>query len=274
MPDLHRQGARVHFDVTGEGPPVLLLHGFTLQGDALSVLTAALAPRYACVTMDLLGHGGSSGPEDPERYRLEELALDAVAVMDRLGHERFALFGYSLGGRVAMRLALRHRPRIAALILESASPGIEDPREREARQRADDALAEEILRQGVGWFAGHWENIPLFATQRTLSAETRARVREGRLRQSAGGLALSLRGAGAGRDPDVWQRIGDLPGPLLLLAGAEDPKYAAIAARMAAIHPDARLRILEGAGHTAHLERPDAVREAVRGFLDASPLAH
>lgn len=270
MPEIRRQGARIFFEVSGSGPTVLLLHGFTGSGSALSDLVEALSPGFTCVAMDLLGHGGSDSPRDPERYRLQELAQDALAVADSLGPGQFGLFGYSLGGRVAMRLALLHPGRIARIAIESASPGIEDAKERAARRRADEWLADEIEKRGTVWFTDHWQSIPLFRSQERLPQPVREAQRRRRLRQSPEGLAMSLRGAGTGRDPDVWGRVADLPRPLLLLAGGEDEKYTAIARRMSDLHPAAELHIVPGVGHTVHLEEPRATSEILRAFFEDS----
>lgn len=267
MGDLRRAGARIHYTVTGKGPPLLLLHGFTGSSAALGDLVRRLRADCTCIAPDLLGHGGSDSPDDPARYRLSALAEDALAVMDALGIGRFALFGYSLGGRVAMRLALGAQGRALALALESASPGIEDEAERKERRLQDDALADEIERRGIEWFADFWSSLPLFSTQAQLPDALRGRVRAGRLAQFPRGLAMSLRGAGAGCDADVWRDIPRLPARLLLLAGAEDAKYGAIARRIAGLHPSAQLEIVPGAGHAVHLERPEAVARSLRAFL-------
>lgn len=259
-------GLRLNVECGGEGPPLLLLHGFT--GSTIS--WAPLAPAldgFATVAVDLPGHGRSSTPADPARYALPRLADDLVRVLDALHVERTAVFGYSMGGRAALQFALAHQDRVAALVLESASPGIADDAERAARVASDLALADEIERGGVASFVDHWERLPLWASQASLRASVRGRLRAQRLTNVASGLANSLRGAGAGVELPVLDRLGQQRAPALLVAGEQDTRYVAHAEAMAAAMPDARVVIVPGVGHAVHLERPDVLVDVVRHFL-------
>src|SRR5690349_2633583 len=155
----------LHAITSGDGPPVVLLHGFTGSTATWTSLRAALEPHFTVHAVDLPGHGRSSAPADPERYRLERFAADLATVLDTLGIERTALLGYSLGARAALRFALAFPGRTSALILESVSPGIADPAERAARRTADAALADTIERDGVVAFVDRWERLPLWSSQ-------------------------------------------------------------------------------------------------------------
>lgn len=266
MSDVTVNGVRLHVEVTGEGPAVLLLHGFTGSAETWAPHRAAWE-GFTAVAVDLLGHGRSDCPADPARYRVERCVEDLLAVLDRLGFGRAAVLGYSMGGRVALRLALRAPERVWALVLESASPGIEDPEERAARVRSDDALAADIERDGIEAFVARWEALPLWASQARLPAEVRERLRAQRLRNSPVGLANSLRGMGAGQEEPVLDRLDRLTLPVLLLAGALDGKYCGLAREMARRLPCARLAVVPEAGHAVHLEQPAAFQAAVRAFL-------
>jgi 2-succinyl-6-hydroxy-2,4-cyclohexadiene-1-carboxylate synthase len=173
-----------------------------------------------------------------------------------------------MGGRVALQLAAAAPGRVSSLILESASPGIADPAERAARVAGDAALAAQIEAGGLAWFADHWAGIPLFASQASLPAEARAALRERRMRGSARGLAGSLRGMGAGSQPSLWEALPGLTMPGLLISGALDAKYVAIGAQAARLMPNAAPVIIPDAGHTVHLERPEAFEKVVVGFLE------
>lgn len=257
-------------EVTGDGHPLLLLHGFTGAAASWSPHIPRLAGVRRVIAPDLLGHGATGAPGDPHRYRMERAVADLLALLDALDAPRADVLGYSMGGRVALSLAAAAPRRVTRLILESATPGLVDPEERAARVAADEALAATIEREGVAAFVARWESLPLFAGHAGLPAETRERLRAGRLANRPGGLAGSLRGMGTGRMPALWEQLGELGMPTLLVAGALDEKFSAIARRMAALVPRARLAIVPDAGHTVHLERPDAFTEAVLGFLGAA----
>ncbi len=270
MPELMRAGASVHYEVQGRGQPLFALHGFTGSGRDFLPLAAALRRQAMTITVDLMGHGGSDAPEDPGRYSLTQSAEDVLAVADDLGLETFDLLGYSMGGRVALRTVLRAPGRIHRLVLESASPGIADPRERERRRASDLALAKSIEDDGLPLFVERWMGQDLFRTLRLLPPARLAELREAKLGQRPQGLAGSLRGAGAGVDEDVWARLGEIRQRVLLIGGMEDKKYDGILARMAELVPDARLVRVPRVGHTVHLERPRLYADHVAEFLRQS----
>lgn len=236
---------------------LILLHGFTQTGRSWAPVIAALGERYRCLAPDLPGHGDAA-----ER---RPVTFDAVAAyLGALKPARLTLCGYSMGGRLALDAALRlgGRGRIGRLALIGASPGIADPAERDARRTADLALADRVEAIGLEAFVDEWGRQPLFATQpRAVAAAARA----DRLRGSAPGLAAALRGMGTGAMASLWDRLGELAMPVTLVVGERDEKFRAIGERMAAAIPDARLVVVAGAGHAVHLERPDAVQEALKG---------
>ncbi|HEX9343178.1 MAG TPA: alpha/beta fold hydrolase [Actinomycetota bacterium] len=251
---------RLHtvIDGAGAGPRVVLVHGFTQTGASMAPLAARLRDRgqgrFEVVRPDLPGHGGSSAVRAPmgEAARLLGDAGGAAAYL-----------GYSLGGRVCLRLAVERPELVRALVLIGASPGLEGERERAERRAADERLAAELERDGVAPFLDRWLAGPLFATLPAAAAGV-----EERLANSADGLAAALRLLGTGAQPPLWRRLGSLCMPVLLLAGALDGKFGALATRMAvAIGPNARVALIAGAGHAAHLERPGEVAALVAEFL-------
>lgn len=259
-------GLRLHVSRCGQGLPLVLLHGFTGSSRSWDTLRAKLE-GIETITIDLPGHGRSSAPSDPARYALDRSADDLARVLDALALERAAVLGYSLGGRAALRFALRHPPRACALLLESTSPGVSDPAARSARVASDEALAHRIECGGVEAFIGEWERLPLWKSQRSLPAAIRAELRGQRLANAPAGLANSLRGAGAAVDPPVTTRLSEVRAPTLLIAGDLDPAYVAHAHEMRAAMPGARLAIVTGSGHAVHLERPDELRRLVEEFV-------
>jgi 2-succinyl-6-hydroxy-2,4-cyclohexadiene-1-carboxylate synthase len=262
-----RDDLRLHVRVQGAGEPLLLLHGFTGSVEAWGEeCFRGLAQAYRVVAVDLLGHGASDVSDDPERYRMEETLRDLGQVLDALSIEEARWLGYSMGGRIAVAGAVLKPARVSSLILESASPGLAGENERRARRRADEALAEGILRGGMEAFVDHWMGLPLFATQGKLPPTIREANRERRLKNNPEALAACLRGLGTGAQPSFWE---DLPGirvPTLLLAGEEDHKFSELARRMADLLPSAELRLIPKSGHSIHLENPFAWLAAVRTF--------
>ena len=258
----------LHVERAGAGPPVLLLHGFTGSTRALDGVAAGLhAAGFETIAVDLLGHGRSDAPRDPRAYAMERCSEALACVLDAAGAERAAVLGYSLGGRVALGLAVASPERVRGLVLVGASAGLADPAERAARRRADDALADAIERDGVPRFVERWMAQPLFATQARLGPERLAVARAQRLANSAHGLAASLRGIGTGVQPPLHEALARLDVPILLTAGAEDAKFRAIAEELAACAARARVAVIPHAGHAAHLESPAAFLTVASDFL-------
>lgn len=216
------------------------------------------------VLLDLPGHGRHAGLVGAWRFTLEavEAEVDALA-----GSEPLDLVGYSMGGRLALAYACRHPHRVGRLVLESASPGLRTEEERTARRLEDEALARRIEAGGIPAFVDEWEGLPLFASQASLPPEVRARQRAVRLGNHSDSLAAALRGLGTGVLPSYWGALATLPFPVLLVAGALDPKFVDIGRRMASALRHARLVEVPGVGHTVHLEQPGAWLAAVTGFL-------
>lgn len=255
------------FSQVGAGEPLVLLHGFTGSKDAWWLVRDQLAAHAQVTSFDLLGHGESSAPSDASHYAFETV-LDSVAeAAVRIGISRATWLGYSLGGRLALGLALRHPALVSALVLESASPGLAEARARNERVRVDDALAQRIERDGVAKFVTEWESLPLWQSQSSLPLNVRERQRSIRLQNRAMGLANALRGMGQGAQPSHWTRLIELQVPVLLLSGELDVKYAEIAQSMATKLPDARVEIVPGVGHAVHLEAPDDFVSCVISFM-------
>jgi 2-succinyl-6-hydroxy-2,4-cyclohexadiene-1-carboxylate synthase len=261
-------------EIADEGPrgaaAIVLLHGFTGSKDSWRPLLGALAERRRVLAIDLPGHGGTAASADPAADSLAATSDLIVQALASLGVSRFSLLGYSLGGRVALGLALDHPRRVERLALESASAGLGDPEERALRRRADEELAERIEQGGIEAFVDRWEALPLFATQARLPATLREDLRRSRLACSTGGLAASLRAVGTGAQPWLGERLAELACPVCVVAGELDDKFRAIGAWMAARIPDARFEIVPEAGHAPHLEQPERYREIVARFFGAA----
>ncbi len=264
-------GVRLGVELRGEArennTALVMLHGFT--GSAAgwgSHLDTLAAYGLRIIAMDLPGHGQSDAPGDPYRYAIEYCQQDILAALQELGVSQgeAVLLGYSMGGRIALYTAFSGFFR--GLILESASPGLEDPAEREQRRISDEALAASIERDGVPAFIDRWEKLPLFASQNALPFERKEELRRQRLSNRAIGLAQSLRGVGTGVQTSLYARLPTLHIPVLLIAGELDTKFTSIAQRMAQALPQSQLRIVPGAGHMIHLEQPEKFDSLVGDF--------
>lgn len=261
------RGIALNVEQTGDGPPLLLLHGFMGSSATWDRQLPTLSQHFRAICVDLIGHGMSDAPADPERYRMEECVADLLAILDHLGIVGCNVLGYSMGGRVALHLAVAAPSRVGRLVLESASPGLADPSERQQRVAADNDLAIMVERDGVASFVEYWESQPLFASQRSLSYKERARLRQQRLRNNAVGLANSLRGMGAGAQRPLWDDLRTLFVPTLLIVGSLDVKYVEVGSRMVELLPEGTLLVIPQAGHAVHIEQPDHFNGAVLQFL-------
>lgn len=246
----------LHARRSGHGRPVSFVHGFTQTGRSWTPLCRELSTPLAACFIDAPGHGGSSIGS-----RSVQEAGDDIAETMSPG----VLVGYSMGARMSLHTALDHRERVDALVLISGTAGIEDAQERARRRRDDNALADALEQEGLASFIDRWLKNPMFAGLTPLTDQ-----REDRLTNHARGLADSLRHAGVGTQASLWGRLSELSMPVLLIAGATDKKFADIAERMHIQIPRSSLVILDGLGHTAHLEDPPRCARVIDEWLSTA----
>jgi 2-succinyl-6-hydroxy-2,4-cyclohexadiene-1-carboxylate synthase len=258
-------GGGLYAESIGAGRPVVLAHGFTQTGRVWGSLDLFLAEDHQVVRVDLPGHGHSGGVR-------ATLAEGARLLADTGG--RATYLGYSMGARFCLQLALAQPGAVERLVLISGTAGIEDPEERRARRRADEALAEGLdpadgaspARETVDTFVRRWLENPMFAGVGPAAAGL-----EERLTNTGAGLASSLRLAGTGTQRPRWSALGRLRMPVLIVTGGHDAKFTALGRRMVggtgsnAVH-----EVVEGAGHAPHLEQPGEVAGLVRAHLGPS----
>lgn len=226
------------------------LHGFTQTKHSSYRFRSILAGSYEVLTIDLPGHGENAGLS----ASLEDTA-DLLAEV--LPKDPFILAGYSLGGRVALHFALRHPRRLAHLVVLSATPGIANHEERRARRERDDELADRIEVIGTDAFLDEWLAQPMFKSVPVDPIERAARSHDAR------GLADSLRHAGTGTQDVLVEPLRQLNTPTLILAGANDEKFAHEATRLGEAIARSTRRLVPHASHAAHLEQPEGVATLV-----------
>lgn len=233
----------------------MLLHGFGATRRGWDAVVERLdGERYRPLALDLPGHG--------EAGALRPVTVAACTEwVHTLSPRRFALAGYSMGGRIALRVALADPDRVSRLVLISTTAGIDSEEQRILRREADEALAQRLGREPFERFVRDWRDQPLFADDPTAVNEA---ARADQRRNDPHGLAAALRGIGSGALAPVWDRLAELAMPSLVLVGQRDERYAAIGRRLADALPRGELRIVPG-GHTLPLENPQAVADALDG---------
>ncbi|MGO9751192.1 MAG: 2-succinyl-6-hydroxy-2,4-cyclohexadiene-1-carboxylate synthase [Solirubrobacteraceae bacterium] len=237
------------------GPALVLLHGFTHTGASWQPVIDRVGKPYRPLAPDIRGHGSAS-QRDPVSLRA------VIGDIAALAPASFTLAGYSMGGRIALHVALALGARVRRLVLIGASPGIADRSQRAARRIDDERLAAELEDLSIEQFAQRWAQRAVLAG---LPAAVAGAVHEDRLRSTPEGLARALRALGTGALPSLWGRLAELAMPVTLLAGERDVKFARIAVEMAARIPAGALAIVPDAGHAVHLEAPALVAALLAG---------
>ena len=233
----------------------MLLHGFTQTSACWGPAGAGLAAAgHEVAALDLPGHGTRSH---------EEVGLDAGAPALAETGGPGTWVGYSLGARWALAVALARPEVVHRLVLIGGTAGVDDPGERARRRAEDEARAEHLEAVGVDAVVAEWVALPLFA-----GIPPEHRCDDARRSNTVAGLASSLRLAGQGAVAPMWDRLPDLRVSVLVVAGERDGRYTGLGQRLVAALPDASLVLVPGAGHAAHLERPDAFLDAVLPWLE------
>ena len=234
---------------------LILVHGFTQTAaswDAIEYRLTALG--HDVVALDAPGHGAHHDTHVGLWKGADLLAAEGG---------RGTWVGYSMGGRLSLHVALAHPDNVERLVLIGATPGLEGADERIERQASDELLAEELERDGLDAFLSRWLSQPLFATLPEDSAGLDARRRN-----TVAGLAAALRLMGTGAQDPLWERLHDIKCPVMLVTGSLDTKFTDIAQRMESQLPDAHIAALNGCGHAAHLEAPDAFVGVLDAFVN------
>ncbi|MBD1841964.1 2-succinyl-6-hydroxy-2,4-cyclohexadiene-1-carboxylate synthase [Cyanobacteria bacterium FACHB-63] len=238
---------------------VVFLHGFLGSGAEFDAIAAQLGDQS--LTIDLPGHGET---RFSNQYTMENTATAIVDLLNELAIDRANLVGYSMGGRVALYLALNYQERFPKAIVESGSPGLKTEQERRERRERDRALADRI-EADFDQFLSDWYNQPLF---QSLKAHPQfEQMLKERSRNNPVELARSLREMGTGMQPSLWEKLRSHQQPLLLMAGERDRKFVVLSQEMASLCETVELAIAPNTGHNIHFENPGWYIQQIKAFL-------
>lgn len=249
-----------------ELPYLLMLHGFMGDHRVFDHLLEGLGKFCNPVTLDLLGHGESSKPKELDRYNEKEQIHDILGVINKLDNATpLFLFGYSMGGRLALKTALSSPQIFKGLILESANCGITNEAERIKRRKADEQRAGQI-EQNFEKFLSEWQNLELFQSSVPPNKELAKDYRDIQRSQSPKAIAASLRGFGTGSMAPVCDQLKNLDLPVLLMAGSDDQKYQRINRDLESKLPKAKFISIK-ASHRIHLDNPAVFVQEIKKLL-------
>lgn len=254
MATLERDGVRLHYDVTGDGPALLLTHGYSATGDMWRGQVEAFAKDYRLITWDMRGHGRSDYPEDQSVYSEAATVADMAALLDEVGAETAIVGGLSLGGYMSLAFNLAHPGRVRGLLIIDTGPGYKNDEAREGWNKNAHRTADRYESEGLGRLAAG-------------SPETRMSSH-----RSADGLARAARGMLTQKDARVISSLPAIAVPSLVVVGANDTPFLAASDYMAAKIPGAKKVVIDGAGHAANIDQPGAFDAAVLGFLTEAGL--
>ncbi len=250
MPRLNRDGVYLYYEVHGDhGPVVLLTHGYSSTAQMWSGQVDAVAKDHRLVTWDMRGHGQSDSPVDPELYSEAHTVADMAALLDEVGVKRAIIGGLSLGGYMSLAFNRVHSDRVEALLIIDTGPGYKNDEARAGWNKTSLRTAERYETEGLSLLS-------------TGSAERRSARHT-----SSAGLALAARGMLTQRDAGVITSLPDIKAPSIVIVGSEDTPFLAASDYMAAKIPGARKAVIEGAGHAANMDKPEAFNAVLMGFL-------
>lgn len=254
MPKLNRDGVAIHYEEHGQGPALLLSHGYSATCRMWDGQIAAFKDRYRLIVWDMRGHGQSDYPTDAGAYSEAMTVADMAAVLDAAGEKTAIIAGLSLGGYMSLAFHARHPERTRALMLFDTGPGFKKDDARIAWNARANLRARDLEIRGLA----------------ALGAGDEVRMSQHR---DATGLAGAARGMLAQRDDAVIRSLEAIHVPTLVLVGANDTNFLAATDYMAAKINGAVKAVIADAGHAANLHQPEAFNATVDKFLASLPLA-
>jgi len=252
---------------------IVFLHGFTGSSQDFLTLPNEILSNYRCLIPDLPGHGQTQVLEDIRAFQTNAQVALLEQWLRSLGQSQFHLFGYSMGGRLALQFAVKNSLQLQSLILVSTTAGVKEEAIRKQRAQADVQLAQKILTSDPIDFLTQWLSQPLFQGIAERGADFIAQEVERRLPIQRSGLACSLKYFSTGIMPSVWHQLTDIKAPTLVIAGSLDRKYLTLASELVTSMPNANLEILE-TSHAPLIESPDLLWKHVNNFIQQLEFSH
>ncbi|WP_411842088.1 2-succinyl-6-hydroxy-2,4-cyclohexadiene-1-carboxylate synthase [Salinicoccus sp. HZC-1] len=251
------------FNDTDSSETVLLLHGFLSDMNSMKTVADQISEHFNVLSVDLPGFGKTPSTGN---YTMDDVSESLASLIESLNLGKVHIIGYSMGGRVAVSFMVNHPEKVQSAVLESTSPGISDISERQRRFQVDYARAEKIV-SDFSAFINEWEQMGLFSTQNAMDSETQLSQRASRLAQNPDGAADSLLKYGTGIQRSYWNDLKSVNSPVLLIAGEQDKKFAAINRKMNDLLPNSQFVLIQGAGHNIHMEAADKFGIIILEFL-------
>lgn len=253
MPKIERDGVKIYYEVHGDGPAMILTHGYSSTFEMWHGQIEALSKRHKLILWDMRGHGRSDYPQNLDAYSEELTVGDIAALLDEVGVECAIVGGLSLGGYMSLAFWRAHPERVRALLIIGTGPGFKKAEAREAWNRRALDTAERLERDGLA------------------ALKLGSRERAGVTYRDAKGLALAARGMLTQRDARVIELLPEITVPSLIVVGAEDTPFLAAADYMAAKIPNAKKIVIPNAGHAVNIDRPQAFLDALLPYLASLP---
>jgi len=250
MPVLDRDGVSIHYEITGDGPTVLLTHGYSASAAMWRENVPALAEAgYRVITWSMRGHGQSDSPDDTALYSADLTVADMNALLDKAGVESAVIGGMSLGGYMSLAFNLKHPERVRALMLIDTGPGFKNDEAREKWNNYARGKGDELLAKGDAALSP--------------SSETRLQT------QNFKGLRNAAYGMLTQHSADAINSLPGIAAPTLVVVGDRDEPFLAASDYMAAKIPNARKVVINDAGHAANVDQPPQFNAATIEFLNA-----
>lgn len=243
------------------------MHGFTGSSHDFLELPNSIISNYRCLIPDLPGHGQTRLIEEEINFTASGQVNLLEQWLGSLGQRKFHLFGYSMGGRLALQFAVKNSHQLHSLILVSTTAGINEQAARLTRAKADAQLAQKILSSNPVDFLNAWLAQPLFKEIADRGQEFIAKEVVRRLPLQSSGLACSLKYFSSGAMSSLWSQLNNIKTPTLVIAGSKDQKYLLVASELGALIPNSTLKVLP-TGHAPLIEFPDLVWKQVAEFLN------